>query len=124
MKKEERIKVLHLPPKGHPKPHELINTLDGLQEAVGGLIEFIPLDGNYSLLLNEEGKLIGLEPNRRLGSDVLVGDVYVVKENDDGELISMEEWELKMFCSLFYEWDDDIDKEEIEASCGFSVCFF
>ena len=124
MKKEERIKVLHLPPKGHPKPHELINTLDGLQEAVGGLIEFVPLDGNYSLLLNEEGKLIGLEPNRRLGSDVLVGDVCVVKENDDGELISMEEWELKMFCSLFYEWDDDIDEEEIEASCGFSVCIF
>ena len=124
MKKEERIKVLHLPPKGHPKSHELINTLDGLQEAVGGLIEFVPLDGNYSLLLNEEGKLIGLEPNRRLGNDVLVGDVYVVKENDDGELISMEEWELKMFCSLFYEWDDDIDEEEIEASCGFSVCIF
>ena len=82
-------------PNKSPCVVELMTDLDSLQKAVSigapeqGLIEFVYLEDNVSIMCNEEGKLIGLEPNRRLGNDILVGTVYVVAENDEGELMSL-----------------------------------
>ena len=56
----------------------LKNTLEAMQEAVGGYIDIIGLDGSVCILLNDEGKLIGLEGNRRIGSDIIVGDFLFV----------------------------------------------
>ena len=41
--KEEKIKVLALPPMELPKEIELDNTLEAMQKFVGGLIECIAL---------------------------------------------------------------------------------
>ena len=56
-----------------------------------GLIEIIPLNDDVCILCNEEAKLIGLEPNRRLWSDVLCGVFYVTGQDDDGNLCSLSE---------------------------------
>ena len=76
--KEKEIKVLKVKPHEHPEVYMLKNTLEAMQEAVGGYIDIVGLDDNVCILLNDEGKLIGLEGNRRIGSDIIVGDFFVI----------------------------------------------
>jgi hypothetical protein len=63
-------------------PHK--PSLEGMQEAVGGYVEHVALDGKTHLWLNEEGKLVGLEVNPKAtaawrcyfgATDVIVGNV-------------------------------------------------
>ena len=57
----------------------LLDDLDSLQKAVSigadyqGLIEIISIGNGDCILCNEEGKLIGLDGNRRIGNDIIVG---------------------------------------------------
>ena len=124
--KEKVIKVLKIEPGKLPKVVELKNELTALQEAVSigadyrGLIEIVSLDEKTCLLLNEEGKLIGLQPNRRLGQDILCGVFYVVAENDDGELISLTPEQQEHYTKLFYT-PDVIDKASIENTIFFRL---
>ena len=67
--KESVIKVLKVKPHEHPEVYMLKNTLEAMQEAVGGYIDIVGLDDNVCILLNDEGKLIGLEGNRRIGNN-------------------------------------------------------
>ena len=116
--REKQVKALMIEPNKKPCVVELMTDLDSLQKAVSigapeqGLIEFVYLEDNVSLLLNEEGKLIGLEPNRRLGDDILCGVFYVVAENDEGELISLSEAQLEHYSKMF-EHIEPIDKAEV-----------
>ena len=67
-------------PGKHPKVVMRKDDLDSWQKAVSicsdyqGLIEFVSLGNDDCLMCNEEGKLIGLERNRRLGRDRLVSE--------------------------------------------------
>ena len=116
--KETKIKALKIEPGLHPYVVELSTDLDSLQKAVSigapdqGLIEFVYLGDNVSVLCNEEGKLIGLEPNRRLGDDILCGVFYVVAENEDGELMSLTPAQKEHYSQMFWE-PDVIDQAEI-----------
>ena len=78
--KEEKIKVLALLPMELPKEIELDNTLEAMQNFVGGLIECITLrdtGSEVTLVCNDEGKLLGrrsivrcgMEPTFLLGRD-------------------------------------------------------
>lgn len=99
---------------------ELDNDLDALQKAVSigaddqGLIELVYLEDNVSILCNEEGKLIGLEPNRRLGNDILCGVFYVVAENKTGELISLTGKQQERYAQMFLHPDEGIGHNEVE----------
>ncbi len=44
---------------------------------VGGYIEVLPLS-DVCLVCNEDGKLLGLEGNRRLGNDIIVGCRHIL----------------------------------------------
>lgn len=62
------------------------NTLENLQETVGGYIEVVPLirgKEKWLVILNEEGKFKDLKPNIMWYSDVIMGDIIVVRA--DGE---------------------------------------
>ena len=67
----KEITVLMVEPGKHPKVTTLKDDLDSLQKAVSigadyqGLIEFVSLGNGDCIMCNEEGKLIGLEGNRR-----------------------------------------------------------
>lgn len=55
-------------------------SLEELQEVVGGYIEIIYVKGNDIMVLNEEGKLIGLPINDKvseLAGELIVGNVLV-----------------------------------------------
>lgn len=69
----------------HGKP-----TLRDLQNAVGGLIEGVPMDDeSFTAFCNEEGKLEGLPVNHAatrftgIRGDVLMGDVVIIGPPDD-----------------------------------------
>lgn len=122
--KEKLVKALMIEPYKHPCVVELECDLDSLQKAVSigapdqGLIEFVYLEDNISLMLNEEGKLIGLTPNRWLGEDILCGAFYVVAENDEGELISLTQEQQERYSKMFYD-PDVIDKDKVSRTIVF-----
>ena len=116
--KEKQIRALMVEPMASPKLVTLQNDLDSLQKAVSigapdqGLIEFVHLEDNVSVLCNEVGKLIGLAPNRRLGDDILCGVFYVVAEDDEGELVSLTPEQVEKY-SEFFGHLDVIRAEEV-----------
>ena len=68
--KENVIKVLKVKPHEHTEVCLLKNTLEAIQEAVGGYIDILGLDDNVCILLNDEGNLIGLKGNKSISSDI------------------------------------------------------
>jgi len=107
--KQKVIKVLMVEPGEHPREVTINNDLDSLQKAVSigaesqGLIEIIGIDDQVCILCNEEGKLIGLEGNRRFGDDILAGVFYVVGEDGCGNLTSLRDAEMEKYRQLFWE---------------------
>lgn len=123
----EEIKVLMVEPGKHPKVTTLANELDALQKAVSigadyqGLIELISIEDGDCILCNEEGKLIGLEGNRRVGSDIIVGVFYIMSEDEEGNLVSLTEQKIQYYTKRF--WAPEIfDSAEIEEAlfCQFN----
>ena len=117
--KQKAIEVLMVEPGKEPKIVKLDNTLDGLQKAVSigasyqGLIEILPLGDDVCILCNEEGKLIGLEPNRRLLNDVLCGVFYVTGQDKSGKLCSLSA-KATEFYKTYFAIPETISKEEAE----------
>ena len=105
--KEEHIKVLEVAPLEKPEVCYVNNELRALQEAVSigadyvGLIEILDLDERTCIVCNEEGKLIGLMPNRRVGDDIICGVFYVTGQNDEGELASLTDEQIEHYSEVF-----------------------
>ncbi len=119
--KDNVIKVLKVEPKKKPEVCLLKNELKSLQEAVSigadhtGLIEIISVDTGICLLCNEEGKLIGLEPNRRLGNDIICGVFYILGEDENGVLKSLSEEDAEYYANYFKDYEE-ISQEEVDES--------
>lgn len=119
--KENKIKVLMVEPGEHPKEVELDNNLDALQKAVSigceeqGLIEIIGLEDGICLLCNEEGKLLQLEGNRRLGDDIITGVFYILGEDGTGELTSLPQEAIDRYKERFWEPEQHTQSEVDKA---------
>ena len=119
--KETKIKVLKVEPKKLPEVCELENELEALQKAVSigadytGLIEILYVNERICILCNEEGKLIGLEPNRRIRNDILCGVFYVTGQDREGNLTSLTDDEIETFKSVFGVIED-ISQDEVEPT--------
>lgn len=87
---------------------------------VKGLIEIIPIADGAAILCNEEGKLLGLEGNRRLGNDILVGTFYVVGDTKQGNLCSLNEKQIAFYHAMFKDPEVFTD-EEIADSLFFEI---
>ena len=80
----ERIRVIiKRPDEEYGHVTNISNTLGNLQRTVGGYIEVIQVAASTAVICNEEGKLLGLEPNMFIGGELLVGDLIFV--GTDGE---------------------------------------
>lgn len=105
--KEKVIRVLKVAPGEEPVVCELNNNLSSLQEAVSidadyvGLIEIINIDSKVCIVCNEEAKLIGLAPNRRLGDDIICGVFYVCGQSRNGNLTSLSEADIEHYTNMF-----------------------
>lgn len=81
--KENMIKVAKVEVGQAPIVKEIANELNALQAEVDGLIECVYLDDGCIAVVNEEGKINGMEPNRRMGADIICGPFFIC--GDDGE---------------------------------------
>ncbi len=64
---ENRISVLLVEPNRYPRMIEIDDTLEAMQAVVGGDIEeYMPFEDEVAIVCHEEGKLIGLPPNRAI----------------------------------------------------------
>ena len=62
-----KISVLLVEPNKYPKMIEIDDTLEAMQGVVGGDIEeYMPFEDEVAIVCHEEGKLIGLPPNRAI----------------------------------------------------------
>ena len=80
-----KISVLLVEPNKYPKMIEIDDTLEAMQEVVGGDIEeYMPFEDEVAIICNEEGKVTGLPPNRavyeenaREMQDIICGKFFV-----------------------------------------------
>lgn len=84
--------ILFKPVGEEPEVREIPNELEELQELVGGYVETVPLEEDLIFLVNEEGKLLGL--------DVLVGDIAVVAYDGGEDFRSLTPEEIE-FCKEY-----------------------
>lgn len=89
---------------------EIENTLESMQEIVGGWIEHISVEslGSIDMWGNDEAKLIGLEPTIALTYkgkiyDVVCGNVVFLRHDDEGESISLTDDDIKFIEDKFEE---------------------
>lgn len=89
------MKVIVVEPGQTPEVKEINPGCETLQQIVGGYFEVLyPFHDSAALICNEEGKLLGLAPNRALYSDdgevldVIMGTFIIVdsKTEDFGSL--------------------------------------
>ena len=101
--KENMIKVLKIEVGEPPEIKEIPNELSGLQHEVGGLIECVYLDDGSIAVVNEEGKLNGMEPNRKLGADIICGPFFICGDSLDGDFASLSEEQIQKYSEKFAE---------------------
>lgn len=85
---------------GFHAPVKYHDTLGYLQEKVGGYIEYLPINDELAIIVNEEGKIMDLEINviasriiRYLGiKDIIVGNCMIVATNgEQNETLSINQ---------------------------------
>ncbi len=91
------------------KTPEVIEFKEGyreLQRLVEGNFEMPYLFDDVDVVVNEEGKFNGSEPNRLLyynGQliDILFGNILIVDANDEGETISLSRDKINKYMKIF-----------------------
>ena len=88
------------------------STLKALQEAVGGYIEVVHPEGlppHFCMVVNEEGRLLGLPINTRaslLFGEAIVGDAVILKaginEDGDPDLVGLDVEDVGIVLSRFF----------------------
>ena len=117
---KENLRILMVEPCKAPYEASVPHELTAMQQAVGGLIEVVRNGDGTLIISNEEGKLLGMEGNRRIPGDVLAGPFFVV--GDAGETFrSLTEEELERYRERFAEIED-ISPQEVQAATGFFFC--
>jgi hypothetical protein len=101
MKKKDMIKVLKIEPGKIPYEKEIQNDLEGIQAEVEGLFECVYLDDNCIAVVNEEGKINGMELNRRIGNDIIAGPFFICGDTEEGEFTSLTDEQMKKFASEY-----------------------
>lgn len=96
MMEDNFIRVLRIDTARRIYWDDLPNTLEALQQAVGGYIEVVPLTEQLCVICNEEGKLLGLPPVAAMPArrDVLCGPLIICRTTQDGEFTDAEEDDL------------------------------
>ncbi|MBN2878213.1 MAG: DUF3846 domain-containing protein [Clostridia bacterium] len=109
----KEIKALLVPVGKEPKEITIANELKALQDAVKGYIEFFSISRGINLIVNEEGKINGMEGNRLVGNEIICGDFLVVGDNGMGETISLSPAQIKL-CKEHFKTPLEFTREQIE----------
>jgi hypothetical protein len=103
MKKEKSIKILKIEPGEMPYEKEIQNNLEGIQAEVEGMFECVYLNDNCIAVVNEEGKINGMELNRRMGNDIIAGTFFICGDSEEGEFVSLTDEQINKFMAEYKE---------------------
>ena len=96
MNDDNKIEVILVQPMREAQVIEIDNDLASMQEVVDGYIEeYMPFEDDAAIVCNEEGKMMGLVPNRA---------IY----DQDGHM-------QEVICGSFFICHAPIDSEEFES---------
>ena len=91
-----------------PERITIPHTLDAMQSMVCGYIQAIyPYKDSIAIVCNEEGKLLGMEPNRAIRNedgdilDIISGTFFICGLSSD-DFCSLTEEQLKNYSEMFY----------------------
>ncbi len=121
-KRFEKIKVLVVEPNEKPYVAIIDNDLKSLQAMVGGPIELIYLSRSAELICNEEGKLLNLPANRRIGRDILAGRFIIVGNDDSEHFTSLSRKDIDKYMEV-YQDPEQISQKELQDSMNIEVIF-
>lgn len=111
------MKVIVKHPSQQARTEEINGSLKSMQDLVGGYIQAVPLDWlmcieksdlwgktmrgkEFCVVMNEEGKLEGLDYNLPLrGGDIIVGTCFICKESDE-EFVGLNDDEAGIILGL------------------------
>ena len=120
---EDLMRVVYVEPNKTPRVMEMPHTLEAEQKAVGGLIELVYNDDNTAIVCNDEGKLIGMEGNRRLGNGTIIAGPFFVVGLTEDDFRSLTDEEVVKYMNQFAE-PEQISQEEVESDMGFTIIPF
>lgn len=122
-KQENLLRVVYVEPNRPAYETEIGADLHSQQKAVGGLIELVNMGNRCFLVCNDEGKLMGMEGNRRLGNgSVIAGPFFIV--GDSGEdFCSLTDAQVNHYLQQFSQ-PEQISQREVQADMGFTFYSF
>ena len=99
----DKIKILKVEPGKPPCVKEIANDFKASQEEVEGDIECVGFGDGCVAVINAEGKLNGMQPNRRNGDDIICGPFFICGDTPDGDFISLTEQQIEEYTRRFGE---------------------
>ena len=125
MNQADTYRVVYVEPGKPACVREIGKDLKSLQEAVaGGLIECVYAHHDDTLIVcNDEGKLIGLEGNRRLDNgSIIAGPFFVVGVQGD-DFRSLTDAEVERYLQ-HYAQPHEISQREVQSDMGWTFISF
>ena len=115
-------------PMEHPKIAYVVPSMKSFRKAVNadnikyGGVEAKELEKHIYAVFNKDRFLADLEPNRRIGDDIIAGDMYIVAVNEKRFPISLTEEQVSKYALRFWnvETFDDMDVAEANLNTLFS----
>lgn len=103
------LEVVTVMPGRKPERISMPHTLEAMQEKVGGYIQAIyPYEDTVAIVCNEEGKLMGLEPNRAVRdpdtneiTDIICGTFFICGLGEE-DFCSLTEEQIAKYSKLFH----------------------
>lgn len=117
---EDRIRVVVVEAGKLPVTQYIGKDLKSMQSIVGGYIEEINLDDSAVLVCNEEGKIQGLEANRRVGNDVIAGTFFIAGDDGSEDLVSLTDEQIEHYVERFQQIEN-ISQEELMNGVSFKI---
>ena len=93
----DKIKILKVEPGKPPCVKEIANDFKASQAEVEGDIECVGFGDGCVAVINAEGKLNGMQPNRRNGDDIICGPFFICGDSPDGDFISLTEQQIEKY---------------------------
>ena len=120
--RENQMKVLKIEVGEPPVEKVIANELSALQAEVGGLIECVYLENGCIAVVNEEGKINRMQPNRILGDDIIFGPFFICGDTGD-DFCSLTDEQIRKYTDQFAEVLGFTGEElKTEPKCG--IIFF
>ena len=85
-------------------------------DMVGGYID------TAEIIANEEGKILDLPANRRLGNDVIAGRFIIVGVDEGEHFKSLSQQDINKYTEQFQEIEM-IDQSEVQKNMKFDIIF-